>query len=714
MGSIGVTSGKGCIEAVVRQATRTKVLVVDDDPSTLKLYERVIGAHGYEVSACSSAEEAWSVYQESFHPLVVLDWLMPGMDGLSFCRKLREESAGKKSVILVVTSCDQPEHLNEVLAAGADDYLPKPVNAAVLGVRLAIATQHAEIKRSHLSIEERLRQARDRLETTLSSVERAKREWESTADSLSELVCLLNRQGLIIRANMAVEFWGLRDVVHVKGTAFHDLLHPECNDPTCYLRSLWHRVLEVLDKGRPMEWEVEDPCMDRYLHMQFRPVQAFKTECGESSPTESFAVAVIQDITDRKRMELELKRAREQEMSIGSKIQQALLVDVPPEDLNDIEVAALTIPSEHIDGDFYSFFKHSDQCIDVVVGDVMGKGVPAALISAAVKSHLLAGMSHLVASSEGGRIPDPDEMVAYVHEKMARRLIGLESFVTLCYTRLDLEKRQAVFVNCGHTRTLHYNQRLKYCRRLDGRNVPLGFKESESYHKVYEPFEQGDVFLFYSDGVIEARDGIEIDNAGRGRGPLFGEDRLARFICSNSDATPAVLAEKVRQAVADYSGSEVFTDDLTCIAVKIREQKQVLLHEELEIRSDLSELRQVRAFLRSFLSCYGPAILDDRSVTELELALSEAVTNVMKHAYYGRIGKPILITADLTHKEVLVKIEHRGEDFDVGSVPLPQFDGTRESGFGLFIMQKCVDGLTQKRYDDGRVSITLVKKRDRA
>src|SRR5215471_15363956 len=75
----------------------------------------------------------------------------------------------------------------------------------------------------------------------------------------------------------------------------------------------------------------------------------------------------------------ELAQARQREVEIGAKIQQTLLLGQPPQHLPRVRMAALTIPSQQIDGDFYDFFQHSDQCVDVVVGDVMGKGIPAAL-----------------------------------------------------------------------------------------------------------------------------------------------------------------------------------------------------------------------------------------------------------------------------------------------------------------------------------------------
>lgn len=123
----------------------------------------------------------------------------------------------------------------------------------------------------------------------------------------------------------------------------------------------------------------------------------------------------------------ELAQAREREIEIGYRIQQTLLLDQPPRDISGLRVAAITIPSQRIDGDFYVFFKHPDQRLDVIVGDVMGKGVPAALLGAATKSHFIEALSHLAALSKDGKLPEPKEIVTLAHAEVARHLINLES-----------------------------------------------------------------------------------------------------------------------------------------------------------------------------------------------------------------------------------------------------------------------------------------------
>ena len=240
-------------------------------------------------------------------------------------------------------------------------------------------------------------------------------------------------------------------------------------------------------------------------HRGLRFLHTIKVPVFGADGTPKYLVGISEDITDRKRAQEELARAREQEVEIGFKIQQTLLLEQPPQDLPGVRAAALTIPSQRIDGDFYDFFNHRDTCLDVIVGDVMGKGIPAALLGAATKSHFLQALSRLISLAAPGVLPEPKDIVTLAHSEVARQLIQLESFVTLCYARFDLVERRLELVDCGHTTTIHYQAGTATCHLLQGENMPLGVSESEIFEQMSVRVEPGDVFLFYSDGLTEAR-----------------------------------------------------------------------------------------------------------------------------------------------------------------------------------------------------------------
>ena len=144
------------------------------------------------------------------------------------------------------------------------------------------------------------RQSRQALLATFEKVERAKREWESAVDALPDLVCLVDEQGRLIRANRTVEAWQIGQVADVKGHRLHDLLHPQCTNPACYLDSLLKQTME--QAGQLARQEAFDPILRRHVLISVCPVH------GRDSSASWTIVVAMQDITERKQAEQERER----------------------------------------------------------------------------------------------------------------------------------------------------------------------------------------------------------------------------------------------------------------------------------------------------------------------------------------------------------------------------------------------------------------------
>lgn len=415
--------------------------------------------------------------------------------------------------------------------------------------------------------------------------------------------------------------------------------------------------------------------------------------------TLAFLVAVVVENDRLHRGARETERLK-RDIEIAQRIQKTLLLGQPPVDLHSLRAAALSIPSFQIDGDFYDFYAH-DQHLDVVIGDVMGKGIPAALVGAATKHHFLRATNHLLAA-DPGRIPEPREILTIVNEELVNQLVGIESFVTLCFARFDLKTRHLEFIDCGHTRTIHSHGRDGTFALLQGENMPIGFSTTDVYKQVSVPFGAGDVFFFYSDGITEAKNSA---------GDYFGEAGLAELVHANRDLEPTALVEKVRQVVSEFAHAETFADDLTCVAVKILDvhATQASTQATLEITSDLKELPRVRAFLRQI--CQRNFNLDEiaEDMAQIELAMTEAVSNIMVHAYQRQPGRPIRIKADLFVNRLLIRIFHRGQSFDPDNVAPVDLSTPRESSMGLHIIRECMDQVRYFVTEHGENCVHLVK-----
>ena len=141
------------------------------------------------------------------------------------------------------------------------------------------------------------------LKTNLMQIGRAKREWESTVDSLPLIICLIDYQGMILRANRMVERWTPWQIRDVKGRRIHEIFHPGCTDQACYLGNFWSQAWSDVNTGRSSECEAEDKVMERYLHFRVRPIVNQMYTKGEE--TTSYAILIAEDITERKRAEKE-------------------------------------------------------------------------------------------------------------------------------------------------------------------------------------------------------------------------------------------------------------------------------------------------------------------------------------------------------------------------------------------------------------------------
>ena len=107
-----------------------------------------------------------------------------------------------------------------------------------------------------------------------AAIERAKHEWEFTVDALTTMVCLLDADGLILRANRVVEHWGLGSVSAVIGKHAHAVLHPVCGDVPCAVALGLQAALPKLYEGLPQEFEVYSAAGDRTLQYVLRPMRA--------------------------------------------------------------------------------------------------------------------------------------------------------------------------------------------------------------------------------------------------------------------------------------------------------------------------------------------------------------------------------------------------------------------------------------------------------
>lgn len=416
---------------------------------------------------------------------------------------------------------------------------------------------------------------------------------------------------------------------------------------------------------------------------------------------EIFFSAYLRDISERKNVEAELAKARDQEYQIAARIQKTLLTG--PNQLKGAgyEIVGGSTPSKVVDGDFYDVFNLAPGWADLVLGDVMGKGVPAALLGAAAKTAIQRSISKILMSGNMSQYPDPCEIIASLHADLVPTLMDLDSFITLCYARIEENGKTLNFVNCGHPPLLLFHSDGSW-EALQGQNMPLGFSQRQNYQETRVELREGDRLVCYSDGLTEARNR---------EGTHYGESALIEEISRRVEDSPELILNGVFRAVSNYVETPEFVDDLTMMVVSFNTPNDSLGKTRYRgnFLCDLDHLEKIRKFLYKFLEVKLGKDTPAEFTDALVLATNEAVTNIFNHAYQGQSGNPLEVELSVSASSVKVNLIHEGSAFAGRSTQREEIDIRQDSGFGLFIMEQAVDRVEYLRLDDTRNAIVLEK-----
>jgi len=167
------------------------------------------------------------------------------------------------------------------------------------------------------------------------ALEKARHQWQSAADRMPQLICLLDGTGHLIHTNRTVERWGLGSISDVKGVHLHATLHPDCTDPQCYFNAFWLSAAAKLAWGARTECAVFDPVLKRHLSVIVQPLVRPPRQFSEAD--DLHAVVMMGDVSDIKQAEagyqhlyeeLECIACREKEQRVYSKGMQARLLAI--------------------------------------------------------------------------------------------------------------------------------------------------------------------------------------------------------------------------------------------------------------------------------------------------------------------------------------------------------------------------------------------------
>lgn len=387
------------------------------------------------------------------------------------------------------------------------------------------------------------------------------------------------------------------------------------------------------------------------------------------------------------------------ELNVATRIQAAMLPSIFPAfpDREEFDIYATMNPAKEVGGDFYDFYLIDEDHLAMVIADVSGKGVPAALFmviaKTILKNHALGGVA-------------PGEVFTAANQQLCE---GNDTgfFVTAWMGMLELSSGTMTFVNAGHNPPLLRGEdgTFRWLRSRPG--FVLAGLEGIRYRENTITLYPGDRLFLYTDGVTEGTDA---------RQTLFGEKRLEASLNGTGGLSVQGMLEKVKGDLDAFVGEAEQFDDITMLGLEYRGNpaegprgKNTMVTTEKTFPAQLEELENVQAFVRGILSDGG---CTRRNLLQMEMAVEEIFVNVARYAYPDRADGEVLLRCGVDQSLCLGRVQFidSGIPFD----PLAKKDADvtlsaeerQIGGLGIYMVKKTMDEMSY-RYEDGRNILTL-------
>ncbi|WP_018248903.1 PP2C family protein-serine/threonine phosphatase [Orenia marismortui] len=264
---------------------------------------------------------------------------------------------------------------------------------------------------------------------------------------------------------------------------------------------------------------------------------------------QAFSIYLKGGITKIKILKEEIEKNKlDKEIEIASKIQNSFIPKQTPQ-LEDLELAIYYNPAKEVGGDYFAFKQTNDK-LNLFISDVMGKGIPAAIIVATVHSALNI-LSRLDKS--------PSEVLKNINNNLYHDLKNSPTFVSAFYGSFDFVDKSFIYSNAAHNQPILWSKKEKKIINLAERGILCGVKEDYSYAKHRLKLNHGDILLIYTDGLIDIQNKL---------GERFTLNRLNQILIENNQLSAEDIKEKLVEEIYSFSEGIPFPDDISLIICK--------------------------------------------------------------------------------------------------------------------------------------------------
>ena len=380
----------------------------------------------------------------------------------------------------------------------------------------------------------------------------------------------------------------------------------------------------------------------------------------------------------------------ESELMIAHDIQMSMVPGRSPRfpERPELDLHAVLKPAREVGGDLYDYFMVDGRRLCAVIGDVSGKGVPAALFMAVTKT--------LLKARAVMGFP-PDEVLAGVNDELCR---GNDSsmFTTVFMGILDPDSGLLTYSSGGHNLPYRLSAAGDVAPLAGTQGVALGVIPGSRFGLGTMRLAGGDTLLLHTDGVAEAMNTS---------GGFFGEGRMIECLASCRGFTAEETCAALMGEVERFASGAEQADDITLLALRSRDRGSPKV---LELRKELSELTVLSEFISGFCAAHGVA---EREGLDLTLALEEIVSNVMRHGTPDDGKSMIRVSVQMAEGLITAGVEDDGPAFDPLEAPAPDLNAPleerRPGGLGILLARSMTDSMEYARV--GHANVLVMTKR---
>jgi sigma-B regulation protein RsbU (phosphoserine phosphatase) len=390
------------------------------------------------------------------------------------------------------------------------------------------------------------------------------------------------------------------------------------------------------------------------------------------------------------------------ELHLATRIQEDMLPNIFPPFPNrkDFDIYATMIPAKEVGGDFYDYFLIDDDHICMVIADVSGKGVPAALFMMASKI--------LIKTTALSGIMSPAEILERVNAQICDHN-SQEMFVTVWLGILELSTGKLTAANAGHEYPVIRQGKGKYELFKDKHGFVVGGMDGIKYHDYEMMIEPGSMIFVYTDGVTEATsENME----------LFGTERMLDVLNSAEIKTAKEVLGTVKKSVNSFVGKAPQFDDITMLcfnyigtqADKPGYRMEGKFMKEMTLEATVNNIPEVTDFVNAELEALGCPM---KAQMQIDVAIDELFGNIAQYAYDPLTGPAtVRVEVDEDPMAVIITFIDNGKPYDPLAGKDPDISLSAEDreigGLGVFLVKKTMDEITYE-YKNGQNILKIRK-----